>query len=128
MTGALWSYLPELSKENVMYLLLILLCWEGSVALAHLLKPFFSFALKCLPIGSQKQPRLNLPYEIFMTRGRKEVQDSEGGAASGDKKSRKKADSESEKVLLLGSWLLGLLVFCIPNLEMFFFYRTCYWR
>lgn len=70
-TGPL-SFLPKISKENAMFLLLVLLCWEGSCALAHLLKPLFSAILNRLPIDKSNQPRANLPYEINFTRGKKE--------------------------------------------------------
>ncbi|MFH4974682.1 hypothetical protein AB6A40_001391 [Gnathostoma spinigerum] len=70
------SFLPEFSKANVMYLLLFLLCWEGCVALATLLKPLFSFILRLLPIGD-RQPRKNIPYFWSLKKGKKEMEEGD---------------------------------------------------
>jgi hypothetical protein len=48
------------------------------VAIAHLLKPLFSAVLKRLPIADTKQPRLNLPYVLAFTRGKRPLKDNEG--------------------------------------------------
>uniref|UniRef100_A0A1I7YYX2 Minor histocompatibility antigen H13 n=1 Tax=Steinernema glaseri TaxID=37863 RepID=A0A1I7YYX2_9BILA len=69
-------YMPEINKSNVMHFLLLLLCWEGCVALAAILKPFFQFFLRRLPIGD-RQPRRNVPYLISFKSGKKEMDEGD---------------------------------------------------
>lgn len=70
------SYLPELSKQNLIIFVLFLLCWEGCVALAVILKPVFTFVLSRLPVGD-RWPRRNIPYVFSLKRGKKEMKDGE---------------------------------------------------
>lgn len=70
------SFLPDINKANLMYLLLVLLCWEGCVALATILKPIFSFILRNLPIG-QRQPKVNYPYLWSLKKGKKEMEEGD---------------------------------------------------
>jgi hypothetical protein len=70
--GRLLAMLPAFTKANVMFVLLLLLCWEGCAALGHILKPIFTFILKKLPIAANRQPRLNLPYVLQFTHGKSE--------------------------------------------------------
>ncbi|CAI4231888.1 unnamed protein product [Auanema sp. JU1783] len=70
------GYLPSLSKENAMTLLLLLLCYEGCVALATILKPLFSFVLNLLPIGN-RWPKFNTPYFFSIKKGTKEMEEGD---------------------------------------------------
>ncbi|TMS37760.1 hypothetical protein L596_004627 [Steinernema carpocapsae] len=65
-------YMPTINKANALHFLLLLLCWEGCVALAAILKPLFQIVLRRLPIGN-RQPRLNIPYLISIKSGKKEM-------------------------------------------------------
>jgi hypothetical protein len=49
-----------------MFLLLVLICVEGSMALSQLLKPIVTYALSRLPIAGE--PRTNLSYHFNFTR------------------------------------------------------------
>uniref|UniRef100_F1L680 Intramembrane protease 2 n=2 Tax=Ascaris TaxID=6251 RepID=F1L680_ASCSU len=71
------------NKTNIMYLLLLLICFEGCVALATLLKPIFSFVLRRLPIG-ERQPRVNYPYLWSLKKGKKEMDEGTIEDASND--------------------------------------------
>ncbi|KHN71416.1 Intramembrane protease 2 [Toxocara canis] len=73
---ALSNALSYVNKANIMYLLLLLLCLEGCIALATLLKPIFSFFLRRLPIG-ERQPRLNFPYLWSLKKGKKEMEEGD---------------------------------------------------
>jgi len=70
------DYLPEFNKANVVYFLLLLLCWEGCNCLATILEPLFAFFLKRLPIGN-RWPRRNIPYLLALKRGKKELEEGE---------------------------------------------------
>ncbi|KAK0398186.1 hypothetical protein QR680_002462 [Steinernema hermaphroditum] len=76
-------YMPEINKSNVMFVLLLLLCWEGCVALASILKPFFQVFLRRLPIGD-RQPRRNIPYLISFKSGKKEMDEGDIEDAKND--------------------------------------------
>ncbi|VDK46856.1 unnamed protein product [Cylicostephanus goldi] len=78
------EYVPSLTKDHFMKFLLVLLCYEGCVALAAILKPLFSFVLSRLPIGDRR-PRLNLPYFLSLKQGNKEMD-------QGDIEDAKKSD------------------------------------
>uniref|UniRef100_A0A7I4YN63 Peptidase A22B domain containing protein n=1 Tax=Haemonchus contortus TaxID=6289 RepID=A0A7I4YN63_HAECO len=80
------EYIPTITKAHVMKLLLVLICYEGCVALAALLKPLFSFFLSLLPIGNRR-PRLNIPYLLSIKKGNKEMEE-------GDIEDAKKSDYE----------------------------------
>ncbi|VDL86185.1 unnamed protein product, partial [Nippostrongylus brasiliensis] len=80
------EYVPSITKQHMMKFLLILICYEGCVALACLLKPIFSFFLSLLPIGNRR-PRLNLPYLLSLKKGTKEMDE-------GDIEDAKKCDTE----------------------------------
>lgn len=75
------SYLPEISKQNLIFFLLLILCWEGCVALSIILKPLFSFILTHLPVGD-RWPRRNIPYLFSLKRGTKSMKDGELEKAS----------------------------------------------
>ncbi|KAK6056032.1 hypothetical protein COOONC_06464 [Cooperia oncophora] len=83
------EYIPTITKAHVMKLLLILICYEGCVALAALLKPLFSFVLSLLPIGNRR-PRLNIPYFLSIKQGNKEMEE-------GDIEDAKKSDFQGNK-------------------------------
>jgi hypothetical protein len=70
------DYVPEFTKSNLIFVLLVLLCWEGCTALAVILKPFFSFILSRLPVGN-RWPRRNVPYLFMLKRGKKEMPEGE---------------------------------------------------
>lgn len=59
-----------LSKDNFGYLLLVLLCWEGCFALAHLIKPAVSALLRRLPLKPDSSVAQNLPYKLLLTRAK----------------------------------------------------------
>ncbi|KAK5968582.1 Signal peptide peptidase [Trichostrongylus colubriformis] len=80
------EYIPSITKAHVMKLLLLLICYEGCVALAALLKPAFSYVLSRLPIGNRR-PRLNIPYLLSVRKGNKEMEE-------GDIEDAKKSDFE----------------------------------
>lgn len=82
----LLNYIPEITKQHLMMFLLCLLCYEGCVALAAILKPFFSFILRLLPIGN-RWPRRNIPYFLSVVKGNKEMEE-------GDIEDSKKEDVE----------------------------------
>ncbi|KAK0398188.1 hypothetical protein QR680_002464 [Steinernema hermaphroditum] len=69
-------YMPEINKSSVVFVLLLLLCWEGCVVLASILKPFFQVFLRRLPIGD-RQPRRNIPYLISLKSGKKEMDEGD---------------------------------------------------
>ncbi|KAL3982030.1 Signal peptide peptidase family protein [Acanthocheilonema viteae] len=78
------NFLPLMNQVNIMYLLLILLCWEGCVALAAILKPVFSYVLRKLPIGNH-QPKMNYPYFWSLKKGKLEMGEGDiEGAANDD--------------------------------------------
>uniref|UniRef100_A0A0K0F3M1 Intramembrane protease 2 (inferred by orthology to a C. elegans protein) n=1 Tax=Strongyloides venezuelensis TaxID=75913 RepID=A0A0K0F3M1_STRVS len=64
---------PLLNKENLMFALLVLLCYEGSVALANLFHPFFSKVFQILSFGKFKRKN----YRIKFDDGTKEMNDDE---------------------------------------------------
>ncbi|PAV91134.1 hypothetical protein WR25_10953 [Diploscapter pachys] len=64
--------MPELKKEYFMKFLLYMICFQGCVALANLLKPVFSKILRLLPIGDH-WPRFNAPYFVSWKKGKKEM-------------------------------------------------------
>uniref|UniRef100_A0A914GXH5 Signal peptide peptidase n=1 Tax=Globodera rostochiensis TaxID=31243 RepID=A0A914GXH5_GLORO len=68
------SWMPELNKSNLLHFLLLLLCWEGCVALATILKPLLSFFLSYLPIGD-RWPRRNVPWLLVLKRGKREMKE-----------------------------------------------------
>ncbi|VDD95739.1 unnamed protein product [Enterobius vermicularis] len=70
------GYLPALNKQNIMYGLLILLCWEGCIALGCILKPIFAFVLRKLPIGD-REPKLNRPYLFSLKVGKREMEEGD---------------------------------------------------
>ncbi|KAM3726439.1 Intramembrane protease [Dirofilaria immitis] len=76
-------FLPLINQVNVMYLLLMLLCWEGCVALAAILKPIFSYVLRKLPIGNH-QPKMNYPFLWSLKRGKIEMEEGDIERASND--------------------------------------------
>uniref|UniRef100_A0A8R1TTV9 Signal peptide peptidase n=1 Tax=Onchocerca volvulus TaxID=6282 RepID=A0A8R1TTV9_ONCVO len=76
-------FLPFISQVNIMYLLLVLLCWEGCVALATILKPIFSYVLRKLPIGNH-QPKMNYPFLWSLKRGKIEMEEGDIEEASND--------------------------------------------
>ncbi|EJD75442.1 peptidase A22B family protein [Loa loa] len=76
-------FLPLINQVNVMYLLLMLLCWEGCVALAAILKPIFSYVLRKLPIGNH-QPKMNYPYFWSLKRGKIEMEEGDVEEAAND--------------------------------------------
>uniref|UniRef100_A0A915DLX0 Uncharacterized protein n=1 Tax=Ditylenchus dipsaci TaxID=166011 RepID=A0A915DLX0_9BILA len=75
------TFLPNVNKTNLIFLLLLILCWEGCTALAIILKPVFSFILRLLPIGN-RWPKRNVPYLFSLKRGNKEMKDGELEKAS----------------------------------------------
>ncbi|CAG9532527.1 unnamed protein product [Cercopithifilaria johnstoni] len=78
------DFLPLVNQVNVMHLLLVLLCWEGCVALAAILKPVFSYILRELPIGNH-QPKMNYPYFWSLKKGKIEMGEGDiEGAANDD--------------------------------------------
>lgn len=78
------DFLPLINKGNIMYLMLMLLCWEGCVALAAILKPVFSFILRKLPIGNY-QPRVNYSYLWSLKKSKKEMEEGDiENAPNGD--------------------------------------------
>uniref|UniRef100_A0A915Q2E0 Uncharacterized protein n=1 Tax=Setaria digitata TaxID=48799 RepID=A0A915Q2E0_9BILA len=80
----LLGVLPIINQANLMYLLLMLLCWEGCVALAAILKPIFSYILCKLPIGNY-QPKMNYPYLWSLKKGKIEMEEGDiEGAANND--------------------------------------------
>lgn len=70
--GYVEPYAPNLNKQNVVFLLLLLLCYEGCSALAVILEPFFTFILSFLPIG-QRFPKKNTQYLLSLKKGKKEM-------------------------------------------------------
>jgi hypothetical protein len=64
--SALLEHMPAINKANLMFLLLVLICVEGSMALSQLLKPVVTKALSRLPISGE--PRTNLSYHFNFTR------------------------------------------------------------
>uniref|UniRef100_A0A0N5AVH9 Minor histocompatibility antigen H13 n=1 Tax=Syphacia muris TaxID=451379 RepID=A0A0N5AVH9_9BILA len=78
-----FDFVPAVNKANAMYLLLVILCFEGSAALSVILKPFFSYVLRRLPIGD-RIPKLNLPYFFCLKIGKHEM--NEGDIETADKK------------------------------------------
>jgi hypothetical protein len=64
--SALLEHMPAINKANLMFLLLVLICVEGSMALSQLLKPVVTYALNRLPISGE--PRTNLSYHFNFTR------------------------------------------------------------
>jgi len=75
------SYVPEVTKANLIFLLLLLLCWEGCSALAVILKPAFSAVLNRLPVGNH-WPRRNVQYLLSLKRAKKEVKEGQLDTAS----------------------------------------------
>uniref|UniRef100_A0A915M5I6 Signal peptide peptidase n=1 Tax=Meloidogyne javanica TaxID=6303 RepID=A0A915M5I6_MELJA len=74
VAGTLVDKLPEMNKQNLIYFLLLLLCWEGCIALATILKPFFSAFLSRLPIGD-RWPRRNVPWVLVLKRGKQPMKE-----------------------------------------------------
>lgn len=70
------DYIPTITKDHLIKFLLVLICWEGCVALGTLMKPLFSFLLKLLPIGNRR-PRLNLPYLLSLKKGKNEMEEGD---------------------------------------------------
>lgn len=65
-----------MSKKNLIFALLLILCWEGCTALAVILKPLFSCILSRLPVGN-RWPRRNVPYLLTLRQGRKEMREGQ---------------------------------------------------
>jgi len=65
-------YTPNLNKQNLVFLLLLLLCYEGCSALAVILKPIFTFVLSFLPIGD-RWPRKNSHYLLSLKKAKKDM-------------------------------------------------------
>jgi minor histocompatibility antigen H13 len=72
ITAKAVGYIPEMSKQNLIFFLLLILCWEGCVSLAVILKPVFSGILSRLPVGD-RWPRKNVPYLLSLKKGKKEM-------------------------------------------------------
>ncbi|KAJ1349114.1 hypothetical protein KIN20_004565, partial [Parelaphostrongylus tenuis] len=70
------DYVPSVTKDHITKLLLVLISFEGCVALATLLKPIFSRLLSLLPIGNHR-PRLNLPYFLSLRQGKKAMDEGD---------------------------------------------------
>uniref|UniRef100_A0AAF5D7D8 Uncharacterized protein n=1 Tax=Strongyloides stercoralis TaxID=6248 RepID=A0AAF5D7D8_STRER len=71
---------PMINKDNMMFALLILLCYEGSVALANLFHPFFSKLFQILSFGKFKRKN----YRIKFDDGTKDMTEDEAENASED--------------------------------------------
>ncbi|KAF8376350.1 imp-2 [Pristionchus pacificus] len=69
----LWEYVPSITKVHCAKALLLLLCFQGCVALAALLKPFFSFFIRFLPFGFGERT----PYIIAIKKGKKEMEEGD---------------------------------------------------
>ncbi|KAI6175976.1 hypothetical protein M3Y97_00748800 [Aphelenchoides bicaudatus] len=69
-------YAPNLNKQNIVFLLLLLLCYEGCSALAVILKPIFSFILSFLPIGN-RWPKKNNHYLLSLKKAKKDMEDGD---------------------------------------------------
>lgn len=65
-------YTPNLNKQNVIFLLLLLLCYEGCSALAVIIKPIFTFILNLLPIGN-RWPKKNTHYLLSLKKAKKDM-------------------------------------------------------
>lgn len=76
-------YVPSVTKERMVFLLLLLLCYEGCSALAAILKPVFSFFLGFLPIGD-RCPKKNTTYLISFKKGKKEMEEGDIPYASNE--------------------------------------------
>lgn len=72
----IYAYIPEITKAHCMKFLLFLLCFEGCVALAALLKPIFSFFLRLLPIGD-RCPKRNTTYFLSLKKSNSEMEEGD---------------------------------------------------
>jgi len=70
------AQVPEVSKDNLIVLLLWLITFEGVTCLATLLEPLVSYFLKKLPIGDH-WPRRNISYYFIWKSSKKELQEGE---------------------------------------------------
>ncbi|KAE9554684.1 hypothetical protein FO519_002094 [Halicephalobus sp. NKZ332] len=95
------SQVPEVSKDNLIVLLLWLITFEGVVCLATLLEPLVSFFLKKLPIGN-RWPRKNISYYFVWKSGKKEM-------AEGDIADAKDDVNKYLEVEYTDHWLFALL-------------------
>ncbi|VDN03016.1 unnamed protein product [Thelazia callipaeda] len=75
--------LSFVNRTNIMYLLLLLLCWEGCIALATISKPFFTYLLRKLPIGN-REPRMNYSYFWSLKKSKVELEEGDIEEASND--------------------------------------------
>jgi hypothetical protein len=114
VAGTLVDKLPEMNKQNLIYFLLLMLCWEGCIALATILKPFFSAFLSILPIGD-RWPRRNLPWVLVLKRGKQPMKDGQV-----EKAGRKEVD-----YFLLSEWdtHLAISVLCCSVVGISHLYR-----
>ncbi|KAK6747012.1 hypothetical protein RB195_000326 [Necator americanus] len=99
------EYVPTLTKDHAMKFILVLLCYEGCVALAAILKPLFSFVLSRLPIGNRR-PRLNLPYLLSLKQGKKEMD-------QGDIEDAKKSDYDYTFKIEVDTHDIVAISFCL---------------
>ncbi|KAI6222479.1 Peptidase A22B domain containing protein, protein [Aphelenchoides fujianensis] len=67
------EYAPNLNKQNLVFLLLLLLCYEGCSALAVILQPAFAWFLRLLPIGD-RWPRKSTSYLLSLKKGKKSME------------------------------------------------------
>ncbi|KAI6187225.1 hypothetical protein M3Y98_00219700 [Aphelenchoides besseyi] len=65
-------YAPNLNKQNLIFLLLLLLCYEGCAALAVILQPAFAWFLRLLPIGD-RWPKKSTNYILSLKKSKKEL-------------------------------------------------------
>lgn len=108
------SKLPAANKDNLIFLLLLLLCWEGCVALACILKPFFSVVLSHLPIGD-RWPRRNVPWMLVLKRGKKPMKEGQ----------IEKADKNDVEYFLFSEWdtHLAIAMLCCSAVGISHLYR-----
>uniref|UniRef100_A0A1I8BDL1 Intramembrane protease 2 n=1 Tax=Meloidogyne hapla TaxID=6305 RepID=A0A1I8BDL1_MELHA len=114
VAGTLVDKLPEMNKQNLIYFLLLLLCWEGCIALATILKPFFSAFLSRLPIGD-RWPRRNVPWVLVLKRGKQPMKEGQVERAG-----KKEVD-----YFLLSEWdtHLSIAVLCCSAVGISHLYR-----
>lgn len=114
MVATVISKLPAANKENLVFVLLLLLCWEGCVALACILKPLFSFLLSYLPIGD-RWPRRNIPWVLILKRGKKPMKEGQ----------LEKAGKNDVDYFLFSEWdtHLSIAVLCCSTIGISHLYR-----
>lgn len=112
--GTVISKLPAANKDNLVFLLLLLLCWEGCVALACILKPLFSMVLSHMPVGD-RWPRRNVPWMLVLKRGKKPMKEGQ----------LEKADKNDVDYFMFSEWdtHLSIAMLCCSAIGISHLYR-----